>query len=288
MYKKNVIWLASYPKSGNTWFRVFITNLLSDSDAPANINDLAETSISSSRKVFDDYTGLSSSDLSFEEIDKLRPEVYRMQSEESSELLFKKVHDKFYFVAENQPLFPPEISKGVIYLIRNPLDVIVSFAYHSAKPVNKMISALNNPEYAFCDKNDKLQNQLRQILGSWSGHVQSWTEQKLIPVHVIRYEDMINNTFESFSKAIRFLSIEKTDQQIRDAIQKSDFRILSGQEKISGFKEKMIQSKSFFRKGKIGDWRNHLGKEIQDKIIENHKDTMIKFGYLTSESKLIY
>lgn len=288
MYKKNVIWLASYPKSGNTWFRVFITNLLSDSDVPANINDLAETSISSSRKVFDDYTGLSSSDLSFEEIDKLRPEVYRMQSEESSELLFKKVHDKFYFVAENQPLFPPEISKGVIYLIRNPLDVIVSFAYHSAKPVNKMISALNNPEYAFCNKNDKLQNQLRQILGSWSGHVKSWTEQKLIPVHVIRYEDMINNTFESFSKAIRFLSIEKTDQQIRDAIQKSDFQILSGQEKISGFKEKMIQSKSFFRKGEIGDWRNHLGKEIQDKIIENHKDTMIKFGYLTSESKLIY
>ena len=243
MYKKNVIWLASYPKSGNTWFRVFITNLLSNSDAPANINDLSETSISSSRKVFDDYTGLSSSDLSFEEIDKLRPEVYRMQSEESSELLFKKVHDKFYFVAENQPLFPPEISKGVIYLIRNPLDVIVSFAYHSSRPVNKMISALNNPEYAFCDKNDKLQNQLRQILGSWSGHVQSWTEQKLIPVHVIRYEDMINNTFESFSKAIRFLSIEKTDQQIRDAIQKSDFRILSGQEKISGFKEKMIKLK---------------------------------------------
>ncbi|MGE0090835.1 MAG: sulfotransferase domain-containing protein [Bacteroidales bacterium] len=288
MHKKNVVWLASYPKSGNTWFRVFMTNLLSDNDIPANINDLAETSISSSRRVFDDYTGLSSSDLSFEEIDKLRPDVYRMQSEESSELLFKKVHDQFYFVSNNQPLFPPEISKGAVYLIRNPLDVLVSFAYHSAKPVNKMINALNNPEYAFCDKNDKLQNQLRQILGSWSGHVQSWTEQKLIPVHVIRYEDMINNTFESFSNAIRFLGIQKTDQQIRDAIQRSDFRILSEQEKENGFKEKMIQSKFFFRKGKIGDWRNHLDNEIQNKIIENHKDTMIKFGYLTSESKLIY
>jgi len=288
MYKKNVVWLASYPKSGNTWFRVFMTNLLSDSNTPANINDLAETSISSSRKVFDDYTGLSSSDLSFEEIDKLRPEVYRMQSEESSELLFKKVHDKFYYVDKNQPLFPPEISKGIIYLIRNPLDVLVSFAYHSAKPVDKMVSALNNPEYAFCDKNDRLQNQLRQILGSWSEHVQSWTEQKHIPIHVIRYEDMINNTFQSFSNAIHFLNIDKTDQQIKDGIQKSDFRILSEQEKESGFKEKMIKSTSFFRKGQIGDWRNHLDKKTQNKIIENHKDTMMKFGYLSSGNKLIF
>ena len=68
MPERNIIWLASYPKSGNTWFRVFLTNLLSDSDTPANINDLTETSISSSRKLFDDYTGLSSADLTFEEI----------------------------------------------------------------------------------------------------------------------------------------------------------------------------------------------------------------------------
>ena len=279
MHKQNIIWLASYPKSGNTWFRVFLTNLLSDSDTPANINDLAETSISSSRKIFDEYTGLSSADLTNDEIDKLRPDVYRLQSEESNDLLFKKVHDKFYFVEDNKPLFPPEISRGVIYLIRNPLDVLVSFAYHSARPVDKMISVLNNPKYAFCDKNDKLQNQLRQILGSWSDHVRSWTEQKFIPVHVIRYEDMINKTFESFKAAVHFLGIEKTDLEIKDAIQKSDFKILSDQEKGDGFKEKMIKSKSFFRKGKIGDWRNHLNEEMKNQIIKNHKEIMMKYGY---------
>ena len=276
---KNTIWLASYPKSGNTWFRVFLTNLLSNSDTPANINDLAEASISSSRKIFDEYTGLSSSDLTNDEIDKLRPDVYRLQSEESNELLFKKVHDKFYFVDDNKPLFPPEISKGVVYLIRNPLDVLVSFAYHSARPVDKMIKVLNNPNYAFCDKNDKLQNQLRQILGSWSDHVRSWTEQKLIPVHVIRYEDMINKTFDSFNAAVHFLGIQKTDMEIKDAIQKSDFKILVSQEKEEGFKEKMIKSKSFFRKGGIGDWRNHLNEEMKNEIINNHKYIMKKYGY---------
>jgi len=288
MYKKNVIWLASYPKSGNTWFRVFLTNLLSESEKAANINDLTETSISSSRKIFDEYTGLSSSELTFEEIDQLRPDVYRMQSQESVELLFKKVHDKFYWINECQTLFPKEISKGVIYFIRNPLDILVSFAYHSSKPVKDMIHSLNNPDFAFCKTKDKLQNQLRQIIGTWSEHVKSWTEQTEIPVHIMRYEDMINDTFKSFQKAVHFIHIEKTESQIKDAIQKSDFSVLSNQEKESGFKEKMIKSTSFFRKGKIGDWQNHLDQKMVNEIIKNHSDVMRKFGYIDSNNKPIY
>ncbi|MFC2152305.1 sulfotransferase domain-containing protein [Bacteroidota bacterium] len=288
MCKKNIIWLASYPKSGNTWFRVFLTNLLSNSDTPANINDLKETSISSSRKIFDEYTGLSASDLTFKEIDKLRPEVYRMQSKESEELLFKKVHDQFYYINRNQSLFPLEISKGVIYIIRNPLDVLVSFSYHSAQSINKMVLTLNNSNFAFCDKNDKLQNQLRQIIGSWSDHVKSWTEQTDIPVHIMRYEDMINNTFDVFKKAVKFLGLDEKDKKIKDSIIKSDFSILSNQEKQEGFKEKMIKSKSFFRKGKISDWRNYLNQKNINEIISNHKEVMNKFGYIDSENKPVY
>jgi hypothetical protein len=288
MSKKNVVWLASYPKSGNTWFRVFLTNLLNETNQPAHINDLTETSISSSRKIFDEYSGLSSSDLSFDEIDRIRPEVYKMQSNESENLLFKKVHDKFYWVNEYQPLFPPEISFGAIYFIRNPLDVLVSFSYHSAKPIEKMITAINNPAFAFCDKNDMLQNQLRQILGTWSDHVKSWTNQDLIPLQVIRYEDMILDTFNTFKSAVQFLKIVKTDNQIAAAIQKSDFNILSKQEKESGFKEKMIKSKSFFRKGKIGDWHNILTNDQRDKVIQKNIDIMKIFGYLNERNEPIY
>ena len=288
MPRKNIIWLASYPKSGNTWFRVFLTNLLYEADNPANINDLAETSISSSRKVFDDYTGLSSSDLTFEEIDKLRPDVYRMQSEESNELIFKKAHDKFYWVDKDQPLFPPEITKGAIYFIRNPLDVLVSFAYHSAKPVYKMISSINDSNYAFCDKNDKLQNQLRQILGSWSDHTISWISQDLIPIHIMRYEDLVNNTFNTFKQAVQFIGLEKSDKQIKIAIAKSSFSVLSEQEKRDGFREKMIRTKSFFRKGQIGDWKNHLSEQKKKKIVFNNKEIMLKFKYLDSNYKPIF
>ncbi|MCK5028332.1 MAG: sulfotransferase domain-containing protein [Bacteroidales bacterium] len=288
MYKKNIIWLASYPKSGNTWFRVFLTNLLNDSDVPANINDLADTSISSSRKIFDEYTGLSSSDLTFNEIDSLRPEVYRMQSAESNELLFKKVHDKYYATERGEPLFPSEITRGVVYIIRNPLDVLVSFAYHSAKPVEKMVKTLNDSNFAFCNQNDKLQNQLRQILGSWSDHVKSWTEQKNIPVHFIRYEDMISNTFDSFKDAVKFIGIEKPDSEIHEAIKKSDFSVLANQEKEGGFKEKMIKSKSFFRKGKTGDWKNCLNQKTTEEVISKHKSVMMKYEYIDTNNKPIY
>jgi hypothetical protein len=288
MSKKNVIWLASYPKSGNTWLRVFLTNLLHEKESPANINDLTETSISSSRKIFDDYTGLSSSDLSFKEIDRLRPEVYKMQSAETNDILFKKVHDKFYFVDKDKPLFPPEISLGAIYIIRNPLDVAVSFSYHSVKPLDIMIRAINNHTYAFCDKNSMQQNQLRQILGSWSDHVKSWTEQDLIPHLVIRYEDMILDTFTTFKKAVDFLKIEKSDSKIIAAIEKSDFSVLSKQEKESGFKERMIKSESFFRKGKIGDWRNHLNEHQKNELVETHETVMKLFGYLNNKNKLTF
>ena len=288
MHKKNIIWLASYPKSGNTWFRIFITNLLSNSDQPANINDLKETTISSSRKIFDDYTGLSSSDMTFEEIDRLRPDVYKMQSEESDELLFKKVHDKFYYVDKQKPLFPPEISKGCIYFMRNPLDVLVSFAYYSAKPVDKMVKTINNSGYAFCDRNDRQVNQLRQLLGSWSDHVKSWTEQTLIPVHVMRYEDMIHHPMDTFSRAVDFLPLDYSSQKIEEAIKKSDFNILTQQEKEGGFKEKMIKSKKFFRKGKIGDWRNYLEDKQVHEIIQNHREVMKKFGYLDVKDEVVF
>ena len=288
MHKKNIIWLASYPKSGNTWFRIFITNLLSDSGQPASINDLKEATISSSRKIFDDYTGLSSSDMTFEEIDRLRPDVYKLQSEESEELLFKKAHDKFYFVDKQKPLFPPEISKGCIYFIRNPLDVLVSFAYHSAKPVDKMVKTINNSDYAFCDRNDRQVNQLRQLLGSWSDHVKSWTEQTLIPVHVMRYEDMIRQPVDTFTRAVDFLHLDYSSQKIEEAIKKSDFNILTQQEKESGFKEKMIKSKKFFRKGKIGDWRNYLDDKQVKEIIQHHREMMKKFGYLNENGNIIF
>ena len=284
---KNIVWLASYPKSGNTWFRVFLSNLFSDSDEPASINDLHHTPIASSRQPFDEATGLPSSDLTFEEVDRLRPEVYRFQAKEAGELQFRKVHDAYTYLDDGSPLFPPDVSKAAIYFIRNPLDVLVSFAYHSATEPEKMIRVLNDPEKAFGRSPEKLFNQLRQKLSTWSGHVASWVDQEDIPVHVMRYEDMRRDPFEVFRKALKFLNLTVSDEKIRQALKNSDLSILQEQEKQQGFKEKMIRADKFFRKGKPGEWREVLTEEQVESVVSEHREVMRRFGYLSENGEIM-
>jgi hypothetical protein len=139
---------------------------------------------------------------------------------------------------------------------------------------------MNNPTYAFCGKNSKLHNQLRQRLLTWSGHVRSWTEQRDIPVKVLRYEDMLARPLEVFSEAAGFISLNHTQAQIQSALDRSAFDRLKQQEHEKGFSEKNAKSGSFFRKGVAGDWKNNLDDSQVRQIIAAHGEVMQQFGYL--------
>jgi hypothetical protein len=287
MERKNIVWLASYPKSGNTWFRVFLTNLLSKNDTPASINDLLKSTIASSRQMFDEATGLSASDLTKDEIEDLRPSVYRYVSKNSDELSFHKIHDAFIFTASGSPIIPPEISKGAIYFIRNPLDLVLSFANHTGNSVDEMIELMNKPEYSFCAKTDKLYNQLEQKLLSWSMHIKSWIDQDVIPVCVMKYEDMHNDTFACFQKAIKFSGIEASDQEIIHALDLSRLEELQKQEKEFGFRERSPQSSVFFKRGALGAWKKELSEEQIERIISQHFEIMLRLGYIYDDGRPI-
>jgi LPS sulfotransferase NodH len=138
---------------------------------------------------------------------------------------------------------------------------------------------MNNPGYAFCDKNSKLHNQLRQRLNTWSGHVKSWTEDSGLPVMVIRYEDMLTDTLKVFSKAINFIGLERPEADIQNAIALCSFEQLKKQEESKGFSERSAKSERFFRKGVAGDWKTALNAEQAVRITEAHGATMLKFGY---------
>ena len=126
----NIIWLASYPKSGNTWFRIFLTNLRGDNDQPADINDLDCTPIASARESFDDEVGIEASDLTPDEIDRLRPAVYETLAAHADEPLFMKVHDAYTLVDGASPLFPKTatrelfISFAIPWMWRSPSHII--------------------------------------------------------------------------------------------------------------------------------------------------------------------
>lgn len=275
-----IFWLASYPKSGNTWFRVFLSNLFYQDNQPADINNLTISVMASSRNVFDEVTGVPSSELSFNEILNLRPAVYKHLSSRAKEPVFQKIHDAYITTPREGPLIPKEATKGVIYFIRNPLDIAVSFAYHSACSFDKMIQIMNDPGYSFCGNPRKMHNQLEQKLLTWSGHVKSWTEQSSLPVHIIKYEDMITRPFETFKKAIQKLNLNKTGEDISRAIQYSNIKELQKQESEKGFSEKSPKSGSFFRKGKTGSWKEELSQSQVNQIIRDHHEVMQRFGYL--------
>ncbi len=284
---KNIIWLASYPKSGNTWFRVFLANLLENKPEPVNINSLNSIPIASSRSIFDRVTGLSSANLRQDEINRLRPAVYEKMAKEAEDTIYFKIHDAFIKNTDNQYLIPPGVSEGIIYLIRNPLDVAVSFSNHSGVSEDKMIGMMNDPKHAFCRKEDRLYNQLTQSLLTWTEHVRSWTEQRCIPLHVIRYEDMCQDPLTAFRGAIDFAGINYDEQKVKKALKFSSFKELQRQEKEKGFVERSSKSSVFFRKGKTGSWRKVMDEKQVERVINDHKEIMIKYGYLDKEGNIL-
>ena len=277
---RKIVWLASYPKSGNTWFRVFLSNLLSEKAQPVSINELYSTPIASSRVLFDDYSGVSASDLTPKEIEELRPEVYRQIARESKDTVFQKVHDAWRLTPSGKPMFPADITKGVIYFIRNPLDVSVSFAFHSSRKPGKTVLQVNNKKHAFCQKNDRIYNQLLQPLSDWSGHVKSWVDDSGLPVLMLKYEDMLADTFGEFRKAVIFAGLKKSDEKIRSAIKASELEKLAAMEKEEGFNEKPLGMEAFFREGRSDSWKKHLNQEEKEALVNAQRTFMERFGYL--------
>ncbi len=283
-----IIWLASYPKSGNTWFRVFLTNLLRDADAPASINELEHMPIASARDVFDNNMGFEALDLTADEIDRLRPELYIHLAENAKEPLFMKIHDAYIEVSDNMPLIPQAATCGALYFIRNPLDVAVSFAHHSGLDLDTAITRMADDDFAFCGKLDRLHNQLCQKLLSWNRHVLSWVDSAPFPVCVLRYEDMTAKPLETFKKAVHFSGLDHTRDQIQKALDFSSFDRVQQQEDAEGFKEKSPASSRFFRKGQVGSWREELSEKQVQQIVQDHRNVMRRFGYLDENGKIVF
>jgi len=278
-----IIWLASYPKSGNTWFRVFLANLRGDQEKAANINELHSTPIASARGIFDEEVGVEASDLTPDEIERLRPEVYEKLAGDTDETLFMKVHDAYTLVEGKTPLFPKSATRGAIYIIRNPLDVAVSFAHHWGWNYDRAISEMADENAAFCSKTKRLQDQLRQKLLTWSGHVKSWTEQTAFPVCILRYEDMKQRPAKTFSRAVRFAGLDHSGEEIEKALSLCTFEELQRQERENGFHEKSPSSEMFFRKGEVDGWREELSDMQVARVILDHRSVMARFEYLKGD-----
>ena len=285
--RRPFVWLASYPKSGNTWTRLLLANFLADAEQAVDINRIGETLPGihpCDRAWFDRATGLPSSDCTADEIEPLLPAALRAHAAEAGgERQFCKVHDALHDTAAGEPLFPADVSAGAVCLVRNPLDVAVSLAFHfGGEDFSEAVTRMN-------DRRCVLENScqlLRRRLLDWSGHVESWRSAPF-PVLTVRYEDLLADTAGQLARMTRFLGLAGAadGRRLRRAAAAADFTRLQEQEAQDGFRERHHRCGRFFRSGRSGDWRRHLSAAQAQRIARRHGAVMRACGYDPREAE---
>jgi hypothetical protein len=270
-----IIWLASYPKSGNTWLRAFLHNLLSDGQEPYDINQLARFTAGDSSMHW--YTHLDprpAESFSKEDIAALRPRAHEVIAQAFPQAALVKTHNAM--VADRgTAMITMQHTAGAIYVIRNPLDVVVSYANHNGLTFDRMIEALNTPGHQTNNNADNCY----EVRGSWSEHVSSWTGNRDPRVRAVRYEDMLQRPGETFGALCKFLNVPVERERLDSAIERCSFGVLQEQERLRGFNERSSRTERFFRVGKAGQWRKVLTSLQVDKVVAAHRDQMARFGY---------
>lgn len=283
----SLVWLASYPKSGNTWMRVFLTNLLRGGAAPVDINELTEVDHAASTARFDELAGVESGDLTPAEIERLRPVIQAEMAAGRTGPRFVKIHDAPFGPASGELLVPTSATRGVLYIVRNPLDVAVSYAHHRDTDVDETIGVMADPGHSLSDRSGSLRIQLPQHLGTWSDHVTGWVDAPGLDVHVARYEDMKRSPLETFAAVAAFAGLDAEPGEIERAVSFSDFRELRRQEDLAGFADGSQQAEAFFRRGEAGAWRDELTPSQIRRIVADHGDVMRRFGYLDPQGRAV-
>ncbi|MCU0893041.1 MAG: sulfotransferase domain-containing protein [Rhodospirillales bacterium] len=278
-----ILWLASYPKSGNTWLRAFLANYLRNTGRPEDINALPEFALGDMR--IEPYLRISGKEpaaLSRDEINRLRPQAHRALAAAASGLVPVKTHSAIATVG-GVPTITPEVTFGAIYVIRNPLDVAVSFSHHYAVSLDQAVTAI-------CFRGLEIpakEGHVVQIISDWSTHVRSWLTASGLNLKTLRYEDMLASPRRAFAAVCAFLGMPKDEARLRRAIRHSAFKVLAEQERKEGFVERARGAAAFFRRGQAGGWREELTPAQVEAILACHRPLMTELGYLSADGKIL-
>lgn len=274
-------WLASYPKSGNTWFRAVYAAAATGTEV--DLDQLPGGAVPAERELLDDALGLSTSDLTAAEVDVLRPRADEVLAESVDRPLLRKLHDAFRVGATGEPIVSVAASRGALYVLRDPRDVAVSLAAHTTRPLAAVVDWMADPAAVIGTVPGGLGRQAEQLVGAWSEHVGSWLEQTRIPVHLLRYEDAVADPVGTFGPALRFAGLDLTEAAVATAVRRASFPALAAQEADRGFRERPRPETRFFRRGRPGAWRDELPAALAARVVARHGAVMARFGYLAAE-----
>jgi len=277
---KGIIWIASYPRSGNTWTRAFINALAHVIRDPGftevDINRIEEGSAAESKaELYTQLLGKPAHRATDAEIAAARPRVQAAIVRAKTGPVLIKTHNA-QAMDFGHPLINMGVSAGGVYIVRNPLDVAISFAHFSGKSIDEAIEAMATPGFGVRTTRDHV----RTVTGSWSENVGSWTARPHPAVLVVRYEDLAADPRKHFGAIARHLLMAPTDEQLERAIDMTGFERLRKKEAETGFGERPDTTSQFFRAGRAGQWRDTLTEAQVARVVAAHKPLMRKFGYL--------
>jgi hypothetical protein len=278
---RGIVWIASYPKSGNTWVRIFLHHLMKiGAGLPPDENDLAHLHESTRQEaaqmsLFEKFLGKPVKDADWQEIVEIRPQVQSAIAERANGIVLIKTHNAMGKLL-GVPTINLSASAGAIYIVRNPLDIVLSLSPHAGVSIDDAITVMETENF----KNKNSERTAFEVWGSWSEHVGGWTGQHQDPVLVLRYEDMLADPIKSFTAILRHLRQNPTSDAIAKAVELSSFERSRALEEKFGFEERTPHADRFFRVGRAGQWREQLSDAQVSRIVAAHEAQMRRFGYL--------
>ena len=272
----NIVWLASYPKSGNTWIRAFLANLVANRSDPVPLNDLSRYCEDEARpELFGVVAGKPSTELDSRRDHRAASAGARAIAANARGTRFVKSHNYAGRWAEH-PMHNAAVTAGAIYVVRNPLDVAVSMTHHFGLTLDEAIERLGNENVATA--NDA--TFVTQVLSSWSMHVKSWADLASDRILVLRYEDLVEKPAKQFAKVARLVGIGQDRARIERAVRHAAFQSLASMEKKHGFVEVSDKATRFFREGRTNQWREAMSREQVKRVVDAHRVQMARFGYV--------
>lgn len=277
-----IIWIASYPKSGNTWLRSIITSLLYTTDGIFDFKLIKKIKQFPTRNQFQDFTK------NFNDINEISKFWLLAQDKINltEEIKFFKTHNLNCAVNKNS-FTNKSHTLGTIYVVRDPRNLINSIKNHYNKGNDEEAKNFLISKKILSRVPKDNEADIATLLGSWSDHYNFWTK-KNSNLLLIKYEDLILDTKKELERIIiylkKFMTVEINPEKIKNILNTTSFDHLKDLENKGLFNENVYDSKKnkirFFNKGPSNDWTKVLDKKIQDDIEKIFYKEMKELGYV--------
>jgi hypothetical protein len=276
-----IVWIASYPKSGNTWIRSFLCSyFFLDLDKESfSFDVLKHMPVFPNKKLFNAF---GSNPKNLQELAKSWIQVQK-KINLNKKVNFLKTHNAFGNYKKHH--FTDKINTlGAIYIVRDPRDVLVSYSKHMKKSISETLKLIQDDNHiGFLEDKEGV---IGDIRGSWSQHYNSWKNFNIREKLIIKYEDLIEDPFNNFLKAINYLNrligLKVDEENIKKCIKITSFNNLQNLEKTTGFKEKLTNHSDvpFFNTGKVNQWQKVLDKETINIVEKKFAKEMSELNYI--------